>query len=117
MIRVSLGTAACIGLVKMRMDFPPTTASVSYTHLLRQVSELCLQKAAYARQKISALNGFEQAFSGIHFKEFAIKLPVDGGRLNRYLLQHNILGGFNLEPYYPELGPAMLCLLYTSRCV
>lgn len=82
---------------------------------LRQVSELCLQKAAYARQKISALNGFEQAFSGIHFKEFAIKLPVDGGRLNRYLLQHNILGGFNLEPYYPELGPAMLFCVTETR--
>lgn len=82
---------------------------------LRRVAELCLKKAAYARQKISALKGFEQVFSGPHFKEFAVRLPASGRRLNSYLLEQNILGGFDLEPHYPELGPAMLfCVTETK---
>ena len=82
---------------------------------LRELAELCLQKAAYAREKITALEGFAQAFPGVHFKEFAVKLPGDGGRLNRHLLEHKIIGGLDLEPYYPELGPAMLfCVTETK---
>ncbi len=82
---------------------------------LCEIAGLCLQKAAYARRKISALSGFEQAFSGTHFKEFAIRLPGSGRLLNRCLLKHNILGGLDLEPYYPELGPSMLfCVTETK---
>ncbi len=82
---------------------------------LREVAELCLQKAAYAREKITALDGFAQAFPGVHFKEFAVKLPGDGGRLNRHLLEHKIIGGLDLESCYPELGPAMLfCVTETK---
>jgi len=60
---------------------------------LREVAGLCLQKAAYAREKITALDGFEQAFPGVHFKEFAVRLPGTGERLNRHLLEHKIIGG------------------------
>jgi glycine dehydrogenase subunit 1 len=82
---------------------------------LREVAELCLHKAAYAREKITALDGFAQAFPGVHFKEFAVKLPGDGERLNRHLLKHKIIGGLALEPYYPEIGPAMLfCVTETK---
>ncbi|HQD53127.1 MAG TPA: aminomethyl-transferring glycine dehydrogenase subunit GcvPA [Bacillota bacterium] len=82
---------------------------------LREVAGLCLQKAAYAREKITALDGFEQAFPGVHFKEFAVRLPGTGERLNRHLLEHKIIGGLDLQPYYPELGPAMLfCVTETK---
>ena len=82
---------------------------------LREAAGHCLQKAAYAREKIAALQGFEQAFAGPHFKEFAIKLPRPAKELNRYLLEHNIIGGLDLEPLYPELGPAMLfCVTETK---
>ena len=82
---------------------------------LREAAELCLQKAAYAREKIARLNGFAQAFPGVHFKEFAVRLPGEGGCLNRHLLEHKIIGGLDLEPYYPELGPAMLfCVTETK---
>lgn len=82
---------------------------------LREVAGLSLQKAAYARERITALEGFAQAFPGVHFKEFAVRLPGDGGRLNRHLLEHKIIGGLDLEPLYPELGPAMLfCVTETK---
>ena len=82
---------------------------------LRETAELCLQKAAYAREKITALDGFAPAFPGVHFKEFAVRLPGGGERLNRHLLEHRIIGGLDLEPLYPELGPAMLfCVTETN---
>lgn len=82
---------------------------------LREAAELCLLKAAYAREEITALQGFARLFPGIHFKEFAVKLPGSGERLNRRLLEHGIIGGLDLEPYYPELGPAMLfCVTETK---
>ncbi|NLA04520.1 MAG: aminomethyl-transferring glycine dehydrogenase subunit GcvPA [Firmicutes bacterium] len=82
---------------------------------LREAAGHCLQKAAYTREKITALQGFEQAFAGPHFKEFAVKLPGSAKDLNRYLLEHKIIGGFDLEPHYPELGPAMLfCVTETK---
>jgi glycine dehydrogenase subunit 1 len=82
---------------------------------LREVAELCLQKAAYAREKITALRGFAQVFPGVHFKEFAVRLPGSGAGLNKYLLKHRLIGGLDLEPLYPELGPAMLfCVTETK---
>lgn len=82
---------------------------------LRDVAELSLQKAAYMREKIAALEGFEAAFSGIHFKEFAVKLPGEVKRLNSYLLERKIIGGFDLGPHYPELGRAALfCVTETK---
>ena len=75
---------------------------------------LCLQKAAYAREKITALDGFEQAFPGVHFKGLLSGCGT-GERLNRHLLEHKIIGGLDLQPYYPELGPAMLfCVTETK---
>jgi glycine dehydrogenase subunit 1 len=82
---------------------------------LREVAELCLQKAAYARDQITALDGFTLAFPGPFFKEFAVKLPGEAQDLNRHLLEHNIIGGFDLAPYYPELGPAALFCVTENR--
>ena len=82
---------------------------------LREVAGHCLQKSVYARKNITAIKGFEQAFTGVHFKEFAVKLPGSAKDLNRYLLEHKIIGGVDLEPHYPELGPAMLfCVTETK---
>ena len=82
---------------------------------LREVAELCLQKAAYAKDKITALPGFEVAFPGSYFKEFAIKLPGEAGALAGELLKNNILGGFNLTSHYPELGDSTLFCVTEKR--
>ncbi len=82
---------------------------------LRQVAELCLQKAAYAREKIAALEGYELLFPGACFKEFAVKLPGEVKRLNRYLLEHKIIGGLDLSPYYPQLRDAALFCVTENR--
>ncbi len=82
---------------------------------LREVAELSLQKAAYAREKITALSGFEPAFAGTHFKEFAVKLPGEVKRLNKILLEHKIIGGLDLSPFYPELGQSALFCVTETR--
>jgi glycine dehydrogenase subunit 1 len=82
---------------------------------MREVAEQCLQKAAYAREKITALNGYELTFPGINFKEFALTVPGDPAELNRKLLEKNILGGVDLAPFYPELKNTMLFAVTEKR--
>ena len=82
---------------------------------LREVATLCLQKAAYAREKISSLPGFELVFPGYYFKEFAIRLPGEPAELNRKLLARKILGGLDLSPYFPELNNCMLFCVTENR--
>ncbi len=82
---------------------------------LREVAEQCLQKANYAREKISALDGYSVAFPGSNFKEFAVTVPGNPHELNRHLLDSNILGGIELSPLYPELENTLLIAVTEKR--
>ncbi len=82
---------------------------------MREVAGQCLQKAAYAREKITAVDGFEAAFSGPSFKEFAVKVPGKPEELNQKLLQKDILGGVDISPFYPELENTMLFAVTEKR--
>jgi len=82
---------------------------------MRKVAEQCLQKAAYARESITALKGYDDVFSGSSFKEFAVTVPGDPAELNKKLLEKNILGGVDLTPFYPELKNTMLFAVTEKR--
>ncbi|MFO7952565.1 MAG: aminomethyl-transferring glycine dehydrogenase subunit GcvPA [Bacillota bacterium] len=82
---------------------------------MREVSEQCLQKAAYAKEKITALDGFEAVYPGYNFKEFAVKVPGKPENLNSKLLQKNIFGGVDITPFYPELENTMLFAITEKR--
>ncbi len=82
---------------------------------VREVAEQCLQKTSYAREKITAINGFELVFPGIYFKEFAVKLPVSPEDANLHLLKKNILGGVDISQFYPELDQTMLFAVTEKR--
>ncbi len=84
-------------------------------HGMREVAEQCVQKAAYAREKIGALNGYEPAFAGQYFKEFAMKVPGKPEELNQMLLQKDILGGVDVAPFYPEMENTMLFAVTEKR--
>ncbi|HET9921632.1 MAG TPA: aminomethyl-transferring glycine dehydrogenase subunit GcvPA [Ktedonobacteraceae bacterium] len=81
----------------------------------RELGELCLQKAHYAFRQITALPGYEAAFSGPFFDEFVIKTPVPAQRLSRHLLQHGIIGGYDLGQAYPGMENAMLFCVTETR--
>lgn len=88
-------------------------ASTIYTCLLgktglRQVANLCYQRAHYAAAEIAKLPGFELITPDPFFKEFAVRTPKPVAELNRGLAERGIIGGYDLKLDYPQLGDAML---------
>jgi glycine dehydrogenase subunit 1 len=77
---------------------------------LRQVAQLCYQKAHYAAEQISQIPGFSVCMDAPFFHEFVVCCPDDISvdDLNAQLLEEGILGGYNLEKDYPELKNRML---------
>lgn len=77
---------------------------------LRQVAELCYQKAHFAADCINQIPGFSVCMDAPFFHEFVVCCP-DGtnvDEINAHLLEEGILGGYNLEKDYPELKQRML---------
>jgi glycine dehydrogenase subunit 1 len=70
---------------------------------LRQVAELCYQKAHYAAKEISTLPGYSLWSTSPFFNEFVINTPAPVSEINDLLLDHDILGGYDLGQDYPNL--------------
>ncbi len=63
---------------------------------LRDVAELCVQKAHYAAERIAALPGYSLRFPGPFFHEFVVYCPRPAAEINHALLERGILGGIAL---------------------
>ena len=59
-------------------------------------------------EKLETLKGVKRIFNGSFFHETIVSLPAPAGDVLRTLKDQRILGGLNLEEYYPELGSAIL---------
>jgi glycine dehydrogenase subunit 1 len=81
----------------------------------RELGELCLQKAHYAFRQITAIPGFKAISSAPFFDEFVIQLPVATDRLQKLFEQADIIGGFPLDEYYPDLPNSMLFCVTETR--
>ena len=75
---------------------------------LRQVAELCYQKAHYAAQQLSQIDGVDLCFKEPFFHEFTLCVDRPVAEVNAYLLEHGILGGYDLSQDYPSLQNHML---------
>ncbi len=75
---------------------------------LQQVADLCFQKAHYAADQLSKLKGYELCFNQPFFHEFALCCPKPVNEINAHLLEHGILGGYDLGNDYPTLKDRML---------
>ena len=75
---------------------------------LRQVAELCYQKAHYAAREITKLGDFRITFKEPFFHEFTLECPKPAAEINAYLLEHGILGGYDLGQDYPPLKNHLL---------
>ena len=83
---------------------------------LRRVGELCLQNAHYLANRIAEIPGFEPAFSGPFFNEFAMRCPISPATLNARLQDIGIIGGYPLGADYPELANCLLlCVTELNR--
>ena len=75
---------------------------------LRQVAELCYQKAHYAASQLSQIDGMGLCFTEPFFHEFALCVNRPVSEVNAHLLEHGILGGYDLGQDYPALKDHML---------
>ncbi|HIC93879.1 MAG TPA: aminomethyl-transferring glycine dehydrogenase subunit GcvPA [Anaerolineae bacterium] len=75
---------------------------------LRKVAELCYHKAHYAAERIAELPGFELVGDRPFFKEFVVRCPKPPAEINQKLLEHKIIGGYELGRAYPHLADCML---------
>ncbi len=73
---------------------------------LRQVGELCLQKANYLADGLNKI-GCELVFNKPFYNEFVIRVK-DAKKVNEELLKDGIIGGLELIKYYPELENCLL---------
>jgi len=75
---------------------------------LRQVAELCYHKAHYAAEQLSKLPGMGLCFNEPYFHEFALCVGQPVEEVNAHLLEHGIIGGYDLGHDYPALKDHML---------
>jgi glycine dehydrogenase subunit 1 len=75
---------------------------------MKQVAELCFHKAHYAAEQLSQIKGMGLCFSEPFFHEFALCVNRPVEEVNAHLLEHGILGGYDLGQDYPALKDHML---------
>ena len=91
-----------------------TLAATIYMSLLgkqgfQQVANLCYQKAHYAADQLSGITGYTLIDEKTpFFHEFVVRCDEPVAEVLDHLLQHNILGGYDLGQDYPELENHLL---------
>jgi len=75
---------------------------------LREVANLNYQKAHYAADQISRLDGFELWSDEVFFNEFVVKCPLKVEEINDRLLEEGVIGGYDLGQDYPGMENHML---------
>ena len=80
-----------------------------------EVSRQCLQKAHYAYDRIVAAGAAQPVFAAPFFQEFAVRPGKPIAEINASLLEQKIIGGLDLEEFYPELAGCMLLCVTEKR--
>jgi len=75
---------------------------------LARVARACHANTLALASRLTAVRGVSRAFSSAFFHEAALKLPTPAAPVLQALKAQGILGGLDLRPEYPELGPALL---------
>jgi glycine dehydrogenase subunit 1 len=77
-------------------------------HGMRQLAELCYHKAHYAARKLAGIPGYSLWSEAPFFHEFVLRCPAPVEEINAHLLEHDILGGYDLGQDYPGMENHML---------
>jgi glycine dehydrogenase subunit 1 len=67
---------------------------------LQEVAMQNAQKAAYAKQQLAGIDGFEIAFSAPTFNEFVVRGPKPAKEILGTLRENGVIGGLELSKYY-----------------
>ena len=70
---------------------------------LKALAEQNLSKAQYAAKSLAAVEGVSLPFESPRFNEFVVRTEAAAGTVLDALLEEKIIGGLNLEGFYPEL--------------
>lgn len=82
---------------------------------LKKVAQLCIDKAAYAKERIGAIPGVTVMQASPTFNEFTIRLPIDAGEAVGRMVDSGIAAGFPLGRYYQGLENYLLIAVTEKR--
>ena len=74
----------------------------------REVAERCYHNAHYLAARLSELPGYEIGFEAPFFHEFVVRAPRPAREINAELVDHGIVGGYDLANVDPALEHSML---------
>ena len=75
---------------------------------MRELALQNLAKASYARQQLTAIDGVEAVYSGPHFNEFTVRLPVAAGAVVDSSAEKGVVPGVVLGRFDPARGNELL---------
>jgi glycine dehydrogenase subunit 1 len=82
---------------------------------IKEVANLCLQKAHYAMEEITKIKGFKLKYQAPFFKEFILETPVPPRGIIKKLLEKNILAGVDISRIDPRFENSLLICVTEKR--
>lgn len=82
---------------------------------LREVALASHQQAKQLQQQLLTLNGISAPFSRPFFHEFVLTLKKPVETVLEHMAAQGIQAGFNLKPYFPSLGNALLVCVTETK--
>lgn len=82
---------------------------------LQEIARLNLEKAHYARERLSRISGVQPAYDQPFFNEFVLKSDRPVAEVNKELLKHGMIGGYDLGRDDPEMEGMMLLAVTEMR--
>ena len=82
---------------------------------LVELAELNMTQAAYARERLTAIDGVEPVDQGPWFNEFRVRLPIDARVAVSRMIDKGIAAGFPLGRYYPDQSNNLLVAVTEKR--
>ncbi len=96
------------------------TAATIYMSLLgpaglERVAAACIERSARLVEALTRVRGVRLAFEAPRFHEAVLLLDRPVGPVLEALAARGIVGGYDLTPHYPSLGPALLVCATETR--
>jgi glycine dehydrogenase subunit 1 len=81
----------------------------------KELAQLNLNKAEFAKQQINLIDGVEVKQSAPTFNEFTVHLPVNASLVVEKMVERGIAGGFPLDRYYKDMENYMIVAVTEKR--
>ena len=77
-------------------------------HALRRAAAASHANTQALTVQASGVHGVKRLFNAPHFHEVVLHLPDSSAKVLNSMTEQGVTGGFDLQPYYPQLGNAIL---------